>query len=129
MLKTVGDGGNYLINVGPKADGTLEEGVIDILKKSGAWIKSHGNAIYGSNGGPFVKENVYTSTLKGKQIYLFVLDDKLETITVDSKYNAIKITDESNKPVMFSQSNGKLKISPNKGSKPSFATMYTITVK
>jgi alpha-L-fucosidase len=129
FLKTIGDGGNYLINIGPRPDGTFEPAAIEVLKKSGAWIKSHGNAIYGTKGGPFVKENAYTSTLKGKQIYLFVFDNKIEAIPVDSKYKVIKITDESNKSVPFNQSNGTLKINPNKGSKPSFATMYTITVK
>lgn len=33
-------GGNYLLNVGPKPDGTLPDEAVDILKRIGVWFKS-----------------------------------------------------------------------------------------
>jgi alpha-L-fucosidase len=129
FLKTIGDGGNYLINVGPKPDGTIEQSAIDVLRKSGSWIKSHSNAIYGSKAGPFVKENVYTSTQKGKQVYLFVFDETINTIELDTKDKIVSIVDEKKKPVLFNQSNTKLTITLNNSNEKDFVKVYTITIK
>jgi alpha-L-fucosidase len=46
-------GGNYLLNVGPKADGTFPQESIDLLKGMGAWMKVNGESIYGTKASPF----------------------------------------------------------------------------
>jgi alpha-L-fucosidase len=40
--------GNFLLNVGPKPDGTLREEEVSRLKEIGDWMKVNGEAIYGS---------------------------------------------------------------------------------
>lgn len=46
-------GGNYLLNVGPKADGTFPQESIDLLKGVGVWMKANGESIYGTKASPF----------------------------------------------------------------------------
>ena len=46
-------GGNYLLNVGPKADGTFPQESIDLLKGVGVWMKVNGESIYGTKASPF----------------------------------------------------------------------------
>ena len=46
-------GGNYLLNVGPKADGTFPQESIDLLKGMGKWMKINGESIYGTKASPF----------------------------------------------------------------------------
>jgi alpha-L-fucosidase len=46
-------GGNYLLNVGPKPDGTFPQESIDILKGMGEWMKVNGESIYGTKASPF----------------------------------------------------------------------------
>jgi alpha-L-fucosidase len=46
-------GGNYLLNVGPKADGTIPQESIDLLKGMGEWMKVNGESIYGTKASPF----------------------------------------------------------------------------
>lgn len=46
-------GGNYLLNVGPKADGTFPQESIDLLKGMGTWMKVNGESIYGTRASPF----------------------------------------------------------------------------
>jgi alpha-L-fucosidase len=41
-------GGNLLLNVGPKPDGTFPQGCVKLLREVGAWMKAHGEGIYGS---------------------------------------------------------------------------------
>jgi alpha-L-fucosidase len=44
----VSKGGNLLINIGPRADGTIPEVMQDRLKGAGAWLSKNGEAIYGT---------------------------------------------------------------------------------
>jgi alpha-L-fucosidase len=48
FIDVVSKNGNYLLNIGPKADGTIPEEPTRILKAFGAWLKVNGEAIYGS---------------------------------------------------------------------------------
>ncbi len=52
LIRTLCDvaskGGNFLLNVGPKADGTFPEAAIDRLKGIGAWMKVNGDSIHGT---------------------------------------------------------------------------------
>jgi len=49
LCATVARGGNYLLNVGPRADGTWEDKVIERLKAIGKWMKVNGESIYGTS--------------------------------------------------------------------------------
>lgn len=48
LVEYVSHNGNLLINVGPKADGTIPDIQVDRLRKLGTWMKQHGEAIYGT---------------------------------------------------------------------------------
>jgi alpha-L-fucosidase len=56
LVDIVSKGGNYALNVGPKADGTFPEAAQDILRKVGAWLKRNGQAVYGAGRTPFGAE-------------------------------------------------------------------------
>ena len=46
-------GGNYLLNIGPKGDGSIPEPSVQALQEMGAWMKANGEAIYGTQASPF----------------------------------------------------------------------------
>jgi alpha-L-fucosidase len=48
LVKCASIGGNFLLNVGPKSDGTIPTESIRILKKVGEWMKENGESIYGT---------------------------------------------------------------------------------
>jgi alpha-L-fucosidase len=48
LIDIVSKNGNLLVNVGPRSDGTLPEGVQTTLREVGAWLKINGEAIYGT---------------------------------------------------------------------------------
>lgn len=47
----IGMGGNLLLDIGPKADGSIPEEQVAILKDLGKWTKKHSEAIYGTVAG------------------------------------------------------------------------------
>jgi len=78
LAKTVGGGGNLLLNVGPMLDGRIEQRQLDRLKEIGNWLKKYGESIYGTKGGPLKPTSWMASTHKGNNIYLhlFVWPEK-----------------------------------------------------
>ncbi len=48
LVRTVANNGNLLLNIGPKADGTIPEEQVRRLKILGSWLKTNGDGIYGT---------------------------------------------------------------------------------
>jgi alpha-L-fucosidase len=44
-------GGNLLLDIGPKADGTIPSEDVSVLKALGKWTSKHSEAVYGTEGG------------------------------------------------------------------------------
>jgi len=53
LVDIVSKGGNYLLNVGPTAEGEIPQPSIDRLQEVGAWMKVNGDSIYGTTASPF----------------------------------------------------------------------------
>lgn len=76
MLQTCCErGGNLLLNVGPKPDGSVPYEVIDPLKKVGEWLKVNGEAVYGilnkTYGNEYQLNGVSRPSSKGNTIYMW----------------------------------------------------------
>ena len=56
LIDIVSKNGNLLLNVGPKADGTIPEEVASVLRGMGGWLKVNGEAIYGTRPFSFFGE-------------------------------------------------------------------------
>jgi len=78
LIDIASKGGNYLLNVGPKADGTFPEQSIQDLREIGAWMKVNGEAIYGTKASPLAPLAWGRCTRKtsgeGTTLYLSVFD-------------------------------------------------------
>ncbi|MGE5796692.1 MAG: alpha-L-fucosidase [Ignavibacteria bacterium] len=48
-------GGNYLLNVGPTAEGVFPSESVSILNEVGNWLNVNGESIYGTSASPFKK--------------------------------------------------------------------------
>ena len=71
-------GGNFLLNVGPKADGTFPQESIVRLKAMGDWMRVNGESIYGTSASPFKQLDWGRCTQKAQKrdtrLYLHVFD-------------------------------------------------------
>lgn len=84
--------GNYLLNIGPKGDGTMTAGSKKILNTIGTWMKTYGESIYGTTKSPISKDPSWgTYTGKGKTVYSHVFKwPKNKKITV-TRYKSKKL--------------------------------------
>lgn len=73
LVDIVSKGGNYLLNVGPTADGRIPQASIDHLLEVGAWMNINGEAIYETMPWRIFKDPSKTSdvhyTAKGNTLY------------------------------------------------------------
>jgi alpha-L-fucosidase len=56
LVDIVSKGGNYLLNVGPMADGVIPQSSQDVLRAVGRWLKLNGEAVYGAGPTPWGDE-------------------------------------------------------------------------
>jgi alpha-L-fucosidase len=68
LIDIASKGGNYLLNVGPEASGIIPLQEQDRMLAMGKWLKTNGDAIYGTHAGPFSQEHgAYSATEKDKK--------------------------------------------------------------
>ena len=75
LVDIVSKGGNYLLNVGPTAEGVIPQPSADVLRTVGRWLKANGDAVYGAGMTPFGEEfGEWTSRnakdVRGQKLFL-----------------------------------------------------------
>jgi alpha-L-fucosidase len=73
LVDIVSKNGNLLLNIGPKADGTIPEVMQSCLRHIGEWLKVNGEAIYGSRPWERYKDGDVRFTHKGNTLYAIAL--------------------------------------------------------
>lgn len=87
----IGNGGNLLLDIGPKADGSLPEEQVEILKGLGRWTSKHEEAIYNTVAG-IPKGHFYgptTLSKDGTMLYLFIKGDPKGQVVLRGLKNKI----------------------------------------
>jgi alpha-L-fucosidase len=74
LVDIVSKGGNYLLNVGPTAEGVIPQASVERLLAMGRWLETNGDAIYGTRPGPIQGAVGRRSTVKGGKTYLHVFE-------------------------------------------------------
>ncbi|PKP20040.1 MAG: alpha-L-fucosidase [Bacteroidetes bacterium HGW-Bacteroidetes-22] len=70
----IGMGGNLLLDIGPKPDGTIPDEQVALLKELGRWTKKHERAIFGTTAGiaPGYFNGPTTLSKDHRTLYLFI---------------------------------------------------------
>lgn len=100
LVDIASKGGNYLLNVGPTAEGEFPAESIKSLKGIGEWMKVNGEAIYGTKGNPLKPVEWGRITRKQNTLYLAVFEwpanGKLEVPGLKNKIKSISVLGTKN---------------------------------
>jgi alpha-L-fucosidase len=155
LIDIVSKNGNLLLNLGPRADGTITDEDKNVLLETGRWLSINGEAIYGtrpwklSSEGPTKSASGYMNyqkdpfnakdirfTTKGDVLYAILLGVPTEKITItnlslDAKNGLVKSVElvGSNDKVNWIQKTEGLQIVPAKGYASVYAVAYMVTFK
>ncbi len=110
LIRCISGDGNFLLNVGPKADGTIPVASVNRLKEIGKWMKENNDSIYGCGKAPFGGGMVGLTAAKDNKVYLHVFRWPGEKICLAGVKNKIKSAYllASNKKISVSQKKERL---------------------
>jgi alpha-L-fucosidase len=110
LVRCVAGGGNYLLNVGPKADGTIPASQASRLRIVGKWLKANGESIYGAGQSLFSRCHNGLATAKDGSLYLHVMywsGKELVVVGIGNRVTDARLL-ESSKALPFSQKRDRL---------------------
>ncbi len=90
LITCAHDGGNYLINIGPKADGSVPEESLRILTTVGAWMDKNGGSLYGADRCQPRRCRFGSFSRKGNTLYLHVHFWPGSTVAIAGLLNKVK---------------------------------------
>ncbi len=110
--------GNYLLNIGPKPDGSVREEEVNALREIGQWMKIHSESIYDSKRCVFQDKQIISSwwgiwTRKGSIAYLHCIPwpgEKIRLPRVGTKVISAELMGWDGHPRVNQLSNGILEI-------------------
>jgi len=75
LIDVASKGGNYLLNIGPMANGEIPQPSVDRLAGVGKWMKVNGEAIYGTTASPFSTQLAFgRATSKPGKVFVHVFE-------------------------------------------------------
>ena len=97
LVTAAGGAGNYLLNIGPKPDGTVREEEVTRLKEIGKWMKTNSESIYGSERipthistvGDWLGGIIGKTTAKGNNLYWHIFRWPGETASMPGLKNKV----------------------------------------
>jgi alpha-L-fucosidase len=74
LVDTASKGGNFVLNVGPTAEGQFPPEAVALLKGIGQWMRVNGESIYGTTASPFARLTWGRCTKKPGRLFLHIFD-------------------------------------------------------
>lgn len=115
LVTVVSRDGNYLLNIGPKGDGSVTDGATSILNSFADWMSIYGKSIYGTTRSPFSAEPSWGKYTK-KEGYLYAhifnwpSDNRLEIPALLNTINRIYLLNDTLTSLSYEISGGNIHI-------------------
>jgi len=82
LVKAAGNNSNFLLNIGPMPNGEIQPEFVQRLTEIGQWLKTYGESIYDTRGGPIEQRTWGVTTTKEKTVYVHILDWQDTTLSI-----------------------------------------------
>jgi alpha-L-fucosidase len=106
LIEIVSKGGNLLLNIGPRPDGKIQDEFVARLREIGAWLRTNGEAIYGTTASVFERLPFFgRCTVKGSTLYFHVMgwpeDKRMVLPGLKTKVNRAYLLTGPGRPLPF----------------------------
>ena len=105
LITCARDDGNYLLNIGPRPDGSVPEPSVEVLTEVGRWMQTNGDTIYKSDLCQPRRANYASFTRTGNTLFMHVHFWPGTDVSIGGLQTKVKSARllKDNKPVTFSQ--------------------------
>jgi len=131
LIDIASKGGNFLLNVGPTAEGIIPEPSAERLRAMGAWLKANGEAIYGTTASPLPAPPWGRCTARPGRLYLHVLDWPSVPLSLDGIPNPVAAARllADGRPLQIAQTDGTISIELPREPPDPVATVVALDVE
>lgn len=130
LIDIVSKGGNYLLNIGPKGDGSVPEASLKSMHAIGRWMDVNSDSIYGTTASPYDKPEWGRYTKKGQTLYAHVFDwpedGKLKIPTGETQFSRAYLLADKDVSIPIEQTSDGLMISLPEQAPDDIATVIAI---
>ena len=112
LVEVASRGGNFLLNVGPQPDGTIQPEFQERVRAIGDWLAVNGESIYETTYGPIQGVTAFRTTRKGKSVFVHIFNwtaPTLELPDIKEKILSARLL-AGRKPLTFRQEENRLRI-------------------
>jgi alpha-L-fucosidase len=131
LITCAKNGGNFLLNVGPKGDGTIPEESVKILESSGNWLRRNGEFLANSDRCAVGWNNWGLVSSRGRTVYLHVFHspgDELCFCELGNRVTFARLLD-GGEPVPFEQRGERLFLTMSQPLSDPIATTIALEVE
>jgi alpha-L-fucosidase len=127
LARSASAGANYLLNVGPTAEGEILPAHIERLRGVGKWLRIFGESIYGTRAGTIAPSAVAVSTRKGDTHYVHILENVSDYVVLDDVPVQRARLLSNGLPVEMQRKDGKLILIVPDGQRDPLDTVVALT--
>jgi alpha-L-fucosidase len=131
LVEVASRGGNFLLNVGPGPDGTIQPEFDERLRAIGRWLEVNGASIYGTTYGPIQNVPFARTTSKGRYVFLHVFEMPSEQIRLPGLKGQVESITllGSDRPATFQQTDNGVTITTSGLTVDPNVTVFKFTMK
>ena len=133
LVDIVSKGGNYLLNIGPKGDGSVPEASVKSMETIGRWMDVNSESIYGTQASPFEKPKWGRFTTKDGLLYAHVFEwpseGKLKIASGEMQISRAYLLADKETNLAFSQNEDGLTIEVPDEAPDAIASVIAIELK
>lgn len=111
LIDIVSKGGNFLLNVGPTAEGLIPQPSVKRLQAMGKWLKVNGESIYGAEASPVDHPAWGRYTTKEETVYAHIFDWPANGVIKVEKIGEIKeahlLNSSGSEELQFTEADGQ----------------------
>ena len=138
LIENTSKGGNFLLNVGPTAEGLFPDSATVRLKEMGSWLEENGEAIYGTQASPFEKlkwgrctqREIGNKTILYLHVFDWPEDGNLIIPGMENKIvKAYALKDKASKKLPLTKEDVFISLDVNGVEESEFATVIALEMK